>query len=209
MYTVAVTGITGKSGQYFLKRLLKEKAKLKDYEFILLCRNDKIASKNNKGYQLIEKALKDNDLNVKTYDIDLTNVEGLKTFFKEQYIDMLLHIAGIKLSKYVVPAALRSGVDNYILVHTTGIYSKYKAAGEEYRQIESRINKLVEKYNKRDRKVAMTILRPTMIYGDLNDKNVATFIKMVDKLRIFPIRSYRICRCRLLCVNFRIFSDTV
>ena len=49
MYTVAVTGITGKSGQYFLKRLLKEKAKLKDYEFILLCRNDKIASKNNKG----------------------------------------------------------------------------------------------------------------------------------------------------------------
>ena len=186
MYTVAVTGITGKSGQYFLNRLLKEKAKLKDYEFILLCRNDKIASKNNKGYQLIEKALKDNDLNVKTYDIDLTNVEGLKTFFKEQYIDMLLHIAGIKLSKYVVPAALRSGVDNYILVHTTGIYSKYKAAGEEYRQIESRINKLVEKYNKRDRKVAMTILRPTMIYGDLNDKNVATFIKMVDKLRIFP-----------------------
>lgn len=99
MYTVAVTGITGKSGQYFLKRLLKEKAKLKDYEFILLCRNDKIASKNNKGYQLIEKALKDNDLNVKTYDIDLTNVEGLKTFFKEQYIDMLLHIAGIKLQK--------------------------------------------------------------------------------------------------------------
>ena len=92
MYTVAVTGITGKSGQYFLKRLLKEKAKLKDYEFILLCRNDKIASKNNKGYQLIEKALKDNDLNVKTYDIDLTNVEGLKTFFKEQYIDCILRV---------------------------------------------------------------------------------------------------------------------
>ena len=30
MYTVAVTGFTGKSGQYFLKRLLKEKAKLKE-----------------------------------------------------------------------------------------------------------------------------------------------------------------------------------
>lgn len=186
MYTVAVTGITGKSGQYFLRRLLKEKIKLKDYKFILLCRNDRIASTNDKGYQIIEKALKDNELNLKTYDIDLTNVADLKIFFKEQHIDMLFHIASVKLSKYVVPAALKSGVDNYILVHTTGIYSKYKAAGEEYRQIETRLGKLVERYKSKGRNVAMTILRPTMIYGDLNDKNVSTFIKMVDKLRIFP-----------------------
>lgn len=186
MYTVAVTGITGKSGQYFLRRLLKEKTKLKDYKFILLCRNDRIASTNDKGYQIIEEALKDNELNLKIYDIDLTNVADLKIFFKEQHIDMLFHIASVKLSKYVVPAALKSGVDNYILVHTTGIYSKYKAAGEEYRQIETRLGKLVERYKSKGRNVAMTILRPTMIYGDLNDKNVSTFIKMVDKLRIFP-----------------------
>ena len=32
----------------------------------------------------------------------------------------------------------------------------------------------------------MTILRPTMIYGDLADKNISVFIRMVDKLRIFP-----------------------
>lgn len=186
MYTVAVTGITGKSGQYFLKRLLKEKVRLKEYEFVLLCRNDRAASTNDKGYQIIEETLKDNELNIKTYDIDLTNVDGLKIFFKEQHIDMLLHIASVKLSKYVVPAALKNGVDNFILVHTTGIYSKYKAAGEEYRQIEARLGKLVEKYKNKGRNVAMTILRPTMIYGDLNDKNVSTFIKMVDKLRIFP-----------------------
>lgn len=187
MYTVAVTGITGKSGQYFLKRLLKEKAKLKDYEFVLLCRDDKDKTKNDEGYQLIKDALKDNELNLKTYGIDLMNVEGLKTFFKEYPIDMLLHIASVKLSKYIVPVALKSGVDNYILVHTTGIYSKYKAAGEEYRRIESRLNNLFEKYHNNGRNVAMTILRPTMIYGDLNDKNISTFIKMVDKLRIFPI----------------------
>ena len=186
MYTVTVTGITGKSGQYFLKRLLKEKANIKDYEFILLCRNNKVVSPNDKGYHLIDKALGDNVLNIKTYDIDLTDMEGLKNFFKEQHIDMLLHIASVKLSKYVVPVALKSGVDHYILVHTTGIYSKYKAAGEEYRQIEVRLHKFVEKYNNKGRKIAMTILRPTMIYGDLNDKNVSTFIKMVDKLRIFP-----------------------
>ena len=86
----------------------------------------------------------------------------------------------------MVLAALQGGVDNYILVHTTGIYSKYKAAGEEYRQIEIQLRNLVDRYNRKERRIAMTILRPTMIYGDLNDKNVSTFIKMVDKLRIFP-----------------------
>ena len=33
----------------------------------------------------------------------------------------------------------------------------------------------------------MTILRPTMIYGDLSDKNISKFIAMVDKLRLFPV----------------------
>ncbi len=33
----------------------------------------------------------------------------------------------------------------------------------------------------------MTILRPTMIYGRTSDNNVIIFIKMVDKLRFFPV----------------------
>ena len=33
----------------------------------------------------------------------------------------------------------------------------------------------------------MTILRPTMIYGRTSDRNVIVFIKMVDKLRFFPV----------------------
>ena len=35
--------------------------------------------------------------------------------------------------------------------------------------------------------VAKTILRPTMIYGNLHDENVAVFMKMVYKLRLFPV----------------------
>lgn len=186
MYIIAVTGITGKSGQYFLKTLLKEKDKLKNYKFILLCRNNKILSPNSEEYELVKRALKDESLQMEIYDVDLRETEHLKNFFENNDINMLLHIASVKLSPYVVPAALQGGVDNYILVHTTGIYSKYKAAGEEYRQIEIKLRNLVDRYNRKERRIAMTILRPTMIYGDLNDKNVSTFIKMVDKLRIFP-----------------------
>lgn len=186
MYNVAVTGASGKSGQYFLKRILREKEHVKNYKFFLICRKQGKDSKNVEGYQFIQRVLEEKELQVELVEIDLKNKEELKLFFKEHHIDMLLHIASVKLSPYVVPAALRGGVDNFILVHTTGIYSKYKAAGEEYRQIEARIQKLVEEYRSRGRDIAMTILRPTMIYGDLQDKNVSVFIKMVDKLRVFP-----------------------
>ena len=69
-----------------------------------------------------------------------------------------------------------------VLVHTTGIYSKYKAAGEEYRQTEGKIDALA-----RQEGISVTYLRPTMIYGTLNDRNMIQFIKMVDRLNPMPM----------------------
>ena len=68
------------------------------------------------------------------------------------------------------------------MVHTTGIYSKYKEAGEEYRNIDAHVYEVCKENN-----ILLTILRPTMIYGCVADKNVVTFIKMVDKLPIMPV----------------------
>lgn len=78
--------------------------------------------------------------------------------------------------------AIDANVKRMILVHTTGIYSKYKSAGEEYRQTDKIVYKLCSKYN-----VALTILRPTMIYGNLHDGNVSVFIRMVDRLPFMPV----------------------
>ena len=69
-----------------------------------------------------------------------------------------------------------------ILIHTTGIYSKYKAAGEEYREIDSFVYITCKEHN-----IVLTILRPTMIYGNTTDNNVVKFIKMVDKLPLMPV----------------------
>lgn len=69
-------------------------------------------------------------------------------------------------------------------MHTTGIYSKYKADGEEYRAIDAEVEKLCREAN-----ASLTILRPTMIYGNMRDGNVSVFIRMVDKLRLFPVVS--------------------
>lgn len=186
MRTVVITGITGKSGQYFLKNILKEKERLEDYRFILLCRKVGEHSQNTEGYALVRHALEEEGVNISVAEVDLKKEEEVKKVFQEP-VYMLFHAASVKLSMDIVPIAMEAGVDNFVLVHTTGIYSKYKAAGEEYRQTENKISNLKKEYNKKGRKIAITILRPTMVYGDLNDKNVCTFIKMVDKLRVFPV----------------------
>ncbi len=178
MRTIVITGITGKSGRFFLKRLIQEASNLSDYQFIFLCRN------LTENFLPFQEALA-SPLNFQIKQADLLHTEDLESILDES-VYMLFHIAGINLSSHLIPIALKKGINRFVLVHTTGIYSKYKAAGEGYRQIEAEIHNLINRYRQDNRDIALTILRPTMIYGDLKDKNVSTFIKMVDRFRIFP-----------------------
>ena len=124
--------------------------------------------------------LKKNIPEVKIYSGELTDINFLKETF--QNADTVFHVAGIHWSREVVEAAAYCNVRRLILVHTTGIYSKYKEAGEEYRHIDEFVYKTCKENN-----IVLTILRPTMIYGNITDNNVVTFIKMVDKLPIMPV----------------------
>jgi len=106
----------------------------------------------------------------------------LQEVFSQENYDTILHIAGISKSLLLVKEAIKAHVKWLILVYTTGIYSKYKAAGEMYRNIESKIYEIIA-----GKDIALTILRPTMIYGTLEDGNISVFMKMVDRFRIFPV----------------------
>jgi nucleoside-diphosphate-sugar epimerase len=101
-----------------------------------------------------------------------------------QDVTTVLHIAAIFFSRKVVKAAIDNNVDRMILVHTTGIYSKFKSASEDYKNIESDIQRAMEAGKLQ---TGLVYLRPTMIYGNVNDKNMIIFIKMVDRLRLFPV----------------------
>ena len=111
---------------------------------------------------------------------ELTNLDFLKEFFSGVYT--IIHVAGIHNSREIVKAAISCKVRRLILVHTTGIYSKYKAAGEEYRQIDKFVYKACK-----DNNIILTICRPTMIYGNIYDNNVVKFTKMVDKFPVMPV----------------------
>lgn len=161
-----VIGVTGHTGKYFLQELVKNKYKEK-IRFLIRKENE-------------EAILKDTGLNYETIYGDLENIESLKKACKD--IDQILEIYNIRYSLNVLEAAIQNNVKRIIFVHTTGIFSKYKMASEEYKIIEKEV---IEK--SKNNNIDITILRPTMIYGDICDHNISKFIKMMDKMRIYPM----------------------
>jgi len=171
MSRLAITGITGKNGKYLWKHISENR--------------DTVLNKWTGIKCLIRDIGKTDFMNL-SGSIPVEFITG--NAHDEQCTDKLLedcdtvlHIAGIDKSLNIMHSAIRNKTGRVILVHTTGIYSRYKAAGEEYRRIEEEVYRLAREHG-----IALTILRPTMIYGTLNDRNVAAFIKLVDKFRVVP-----------------------
>lgn len=159
-----VTGITGHTGRFFLERLIKENY-LGEIKCLVRVNSDTTLL-DNSGLN-IEKVYGD----LKDKELLNSSLAGMK---------IVLNISGIIYSKEVMDAAIINGVEWSIMVHTTGRYSKYKSASAEYIKIEENI------LNKRD-KIGITILRPTMIYGSSNDRNIYRLINFLFKFKFFPI----------------------
>lgn len=168
MKTLLVTGLTGKSGAV-LAKLVRDGALEEPYHIRAAVRE---TSRTAVVRTLLPEA--------KLLCGSLTDSDFLAELTRG--VDVVLHIAGIGLSVGLVRAAAENGVKRLILVHTTGIYSKYKAAGEVYRRIDEEVVALAREYG-----LGLTILRPTMIYGALGDRNIEKFIKMVDRLSPMPV----------------------
>lgn len=170
---LAITGVSGKkSGCAFVK---------------LVAQNiDTINDMFSEGIRIIVRETSD-VTNVKMFlpkaEIVNTGIQDVNELKKSLVgVDTLVHISGISYSRAIVEAAAFCNVRRLILVHTTGIYSKYKAAGEEYRKIDDYVYQIC-----RDNNIVLTILRPTMIYGNIYDENVVKFITMVDKFPVMPV----------------------
>lgn len=165
---LAVTGITGKSGSVFAEYLKENE--------------ETIRTMFPEGIRLLTHKRKGTVFDFINLEIMSGNLEDTPYITEALMgVDTLVHIAGIHWSREVADAAAAAGIRRLICVHTTGIYSKYKEAGEEYRQIDAYVNKICKESN-----IGLTILRPTMIYGNTSDQNVIKFIKMVDKLPLMP-----------------------
>ena len=161
-----VTGITGHTGRYFLQELINHK-----YEGPIRC----IVRETS------DTSLMDNSgLNIEKVYGDIHDEAFLDEVTKG--VDEIVHIINIRHTLRVLNAAIKNDVKRIVSVHTTGIFSKFRIASEEYVIIEKEIQDILAKND-----ISMTILRPTMIYGDVCDRNMSKFIKMVDRFRVFPV----------------------
>lgn len=165
---LVITGLTGKSGIVFARLLVKAGMTGK-YTI-------RASVRSSSKTEALQAVLPEAELCVG----DLTDPAYLQELTKDT--DVLFHIAGIGRSPGLVRAALANGVRRLVLVHTTGVYSKYKAAGEWYREVDKEVAALCAESG-----AGLTILRPTMIYGTLGDQNIVKFIKMVDRLNPMPV----------------------
>lgn len=162
-----VTGATGRSGRYFVEALVAN----------AYPRRVRCIVRSTSDTALLE----DCDLDIELVVGDLDDPAFLDRCMEG--VDEVLHIASIFLSLPVVTAAARHHVRRAILVHTTGIYSSYKSASEEYTRIESAIADVTREHPV----LRIVYLRPTMIYGSVSDGNMVTFIKLVDRLPVMPV----------------------
>ena len=163
-----VTGITGHSGKYFMQELINH-----EYKDTIRC-----VVRSSSDTSLLDNS----GLKIEKVVGDLNDQEFMDSCMKD--VDTVMHIGAIFYSIHVMKAAVKNNLKRAIFVHTTGIYSKYKSASEEYQNIESEVRRIIKDNAS---SIGLTILRPTMIYGNVNDNNMVVFIKMVDKLRLFPV----------------------
>lgn len=161
-----ITGANGHSGKLFLENLSRSNSK-KYEEIHVIVRNDDL-----------DRFIEESKLNIVKHKGDLTDTQFLEEV--TQNIDVILHIAGIQMSQKLFKVAIENKVKWIIAVHTTGRYSQFKVASEEYIKIEDHLLTLRDKIN-------ITILRPTMIYGSSRDRNMYRLIKFIDKSPIFPV----------------------
>ena len=162
---IAVTGITGHTGRYFLKELERQK-----FDGTVRC-----LVRETSNTALLDESV----LNIEKIVGDNTDQDTLLKLTTDA--DVIMHIYGIRQSIGVLNAAIKNQVPRVVMVHTTGVYSKYKMASGEYKEIESEIDRIL---NNTD--ISVTILRPTMIFGDMCDHNISKFIRMVDKYPVMP-----------------------
>lgn len=162
---LAVTGITGHSGSFMLQQLIDH-----GFEGTLRCM---VRESSN------TKKLDESGLNVEKVVGSSKNPEDMLRLVSGA--DTVMHISGIWETPLLLEAIEKAGGRPHIvLVHTSGIFSKHKMASQVYKDIEEGMAKYFEAgWN-------ITILRPTMIFGDMRDHNISKFIRMVAKLPIMP-----------------------
>ncbi|MGL4503810.1 MAG: SDR family oxidoreductase [Planktothrix sp.] len=159
--SILLTGATGFTGGFVCQQLIQEKI-----PFDCLTR----ASSNSK------KLL---DLGLNCVESDLIDLNSLNKVLPNYKILINVASIGFGAAPTIVQSCEESGIERAIFVSTTAIFTHLNASTKAIR--------LDAEKSIKDSRLNYTILRPTMIYGTPEDRNMIRLLKFLDKSPIIPI----------------------
>lgn len=112
---------------------------------------------------------------------DLDRASDLPELFRIGGAEHLVNVAslGFGHADAIVSGAERAGIDRAVFVSTTALFTKLNAQSRKVRgAAERRIM---------DSSLRWTIVRPTMIYGTPEDRNIARLLKVLHRAPVLPI----------------------
>lgn len=112
---------------------------------------------------------------------DLDRPDSLPRALSEVAPEVLLNLAslGFGHGPDIVAAAEGAGVRRAVFVSTTAVSTKLAASSRETR--------LAAEEAIRSSRLDWTILRPTMIYGDLGDRNLERLLRLLRRSPVVPL----------------------
>jgi len=155
-----ITGATSKTGIAFLLKL-SERGLLEKSRVTCLVRNKSSAEK-----------LSPFDVTIVTGDATSTEELG-KAYSGE---DTVVHISSIFHTPHLLPAI--NGAKKLIAVSSTRIYSRHYSRAQDIAQCE----RMIEESG-----IPYTIIRPTMIYGTPDDRNISRLVRLVSRSPLIPV----------------------
>ena len=160
MNRLVVTGATGNTGLHVVKQL---KDKFPNLPILALVRQSSDTFALRK-------------LNV---DVLECNLEDISTYVPSlNSLDIIVEMANLRFFKALKTAMHTAGIKRAFCVTTTAVFSSFHSYSALYREIESEMEQS---------SIEITILRPSMIYGNERDHNMHKLLRFLKKAPIFPI----------------------
>lgn len=169
MRRILVSGATSRIGYYLLKRL----EAIPDYQVVAISRRQRLI---DEPYNNVTWAVS-----------DVSNAAGEGSPLETA--DELLHCGPLWILPEWLSRSDTSGLSRVIAFGSTSRYSKIfspdpaeRSVAEALRQAEDALEILAAQ-----RGFRLTIFRPTLIYGDGLDRNVAVIARLIERFGFFPI----------------------
>lgn len=160
-----VTGGTGLTGNFFLSRLAQLHP---GFEVDCLVRPTSNCARID---QL--------NLKVRYHCGDCSSSQTWEQILTQHRPQTIIHIVSIRYVPEILANLSKTGqTPRLIIIGSTGIYSQYRQYAGIYQDRENQLKNYSGSY---------CLLRPTMIYGSHQDKNLHKLIKFCDRKGFFPV----------------------